>query len=183
MVVELALDHIAAVALLDLGDEVRFLVVELTTELLFDDVENRGIIEFVRRLRQILTAVHALHHRRVLARAGDVLVLRGARAEPAISLKPQAGAEDSGLVLDATLDEEMVPENLGDGAVLLEHFAAFSGLLGETVEEVKRRSIWIHLVRNGRYFPPDRPHRASCHATQRRDATLNHENKSTQSKP
>ena len=64
VVVELALDHVAAVALFDLGDEIRFLVVELAAEFFLDDVEHRRVVEFVGRFRQILAAVHALHHGR-----------------------------------------------------------------------------------------------------------------------
>ena len=124
MVVELALDHIAAVAFFDFCDEVRFLVVEFAAEFFLDDVEDRRVVEFVGRLGQVLTAVHALHHRRVLAGAGDDVVLGGAGSEPAIALEAQAGAEGAGFVLDAALDEEVVAENLGDGAVLLQHFTS-----------------------------------------------------------
>jgi hypothetical protein len=61
-------------------------------------------------------------------------------------LEAEAGAESAGFVLDATLDEEVVSENLSDGAVLLQHFPALSGILWKTVEEIKGRSVWIHLV-------------------------------------
>ena len=71
VVVEFPLDHVAAVTLLDLGDEVRLLVVEFAAELLLDDVQHRRVVEFVGRLRQVLAAVHALHHRGILAGAGD----------------------------------------------------------------------------------------------------------------
>ena len=125
VVVELALDHIAAVAFFDFRDEVRFLVVEFAAEFFLDDVEDRRVVEFVGRLRQVLTAVHALHHRRVLAGAGDDVVLGGAGSEPAVALEAQAGAEGAGFVLDAALDEKVVAENLGDGAVLLQHFTSF----------------------------------------------------------
>ena len=146
VVVEFALDHVAAVALFDLGDEIRFLVVELAAEFLLDDVEHRRVVEFVRRLRQVLAAVHALHHRRILAGPGDQLVLGGAGAEPTVPLQAEAGAEGAGFVFDAALDEKVVSENLGDGAVFLQHLAPFSGFLGKTVEEIEGRSVWIHRV-------------------------------------
>jgi hypothetical protein len=47
------------------------------------------------------------------------------------------------------LDEEVVAENLGDGTVFLQHFAAVSGFLGETVEEIESGSVWIHRIWSG----------------------------------
>ena len=144
VVVQFAFDHVAAVALFDLGNEVGLLVVELAAQLFLDDVEHRGVVEFVRRLRQVFPAVHPLHHRRILARGGDDLVFGGAGAEPAVTLKSETCAESAGLVLDATLDEQVIPENLSHGAVLLKAFAALAGFLGEAVEEIERRSVRIH---------------------------------------
>ncbi len=133
MIVELALDDVAAVALFDFRDVFGLLVIELAAELVLDDVEHRGVIEFVGGFRQILAAVHALHHGRVLTGSGDGLVLGGAGAEPAVALKAKGGAVGAGFVLNAALDEKVVPEDLGHSAILLQHVAAFAGFLGEGV--------------------------------------------------
>jgi hypothetical protein len=90
--------------------------------------------------------VHALHHGGILAGSGDQLVLGGTRSEPAVPLKAETGAEGAGLVLDTALNEKVVAENLGNGSVFLQHFASFSGFLGEAVEEIEGRSVWIHRV-------------------------------------
>ena len=144
VVVELALDHIAAIAFFDFCDEVSFLVVEFAAEFFLNDVEDWRVVEFVGRLGQVLAAVHALHHRRVLAGTGDDLVLGGAGSEPAVALEAEAGAEGAGFIFDAALDEEVVAENLCNSAVLLQQFAAFSRFFGEAVEKVECGAVWIH---------------------------------------
>ncbi len=55
----------------------------------------------------------------------------------------------AGLILHAALDEQMVAENLGDGAVALEGLAAFAGFFGKAVEEIECRSVWIHRDGSG----------------------------------
>ena len=110
------------------------------------DVEHRGVVELIGRLGQVFATMHAFHHGGVLACAGDDFVFGGAGAEPPVALQAEAGAEGAGFVFDATLNEEMVSEDLGDSTVPLEEFSAFSGFLGETVEEIESGSIWIHRV-------------------------------------
>ena len=146
VVVQLAFNHVAAVTFLNLGDEIRLLVVEFAIEFLLDDVEHRRVVELVGRLRQVLAAMHAFHHGRILAGAGDEFVFRGAGAEPAVSLEAQAGAERAGFVLHPPLDEKVVAENLGDGTVFLQHFAAFPRFLGETVQKIESGSVRVHRV-------------------------------------
>jgi hypothetical protein len=63
-------------------------------------------------------------------------------------LEAEAGAENAGFVLDAALDEKVVAEDLCHRSILLEHFPTLSCVLGETVEEIESRSIWIHRVWN-----------------------------------
>ena len=146
MVVELALDHVAAVAFFDFRDVVGFLVVELAAELVLDDVEHGCVVKFVGRFREILAAVHALHHGSVLAGAGNEIVLGGAGAEPAVALKAERSAVGAGFVLDAALDEKVVSEDLGDSSVFLEQIAALAGFFWEGVEEIECGAIGVHRL-------------------------------------
>lgn len=50
----------------------------------------------------------------------------------------------AGFVLDTTLDEEVVSEDLGNGSVFLQHIAALASVFGEGVEEIQGGAVRIH---------------------------------------
>lgn len=144
VVVQFAFDDVPAVAFFDLGDVLSFFVVEFATELVLDDVDDGGVVEFVGRFWEVFTTVHALHHGGVLAGSGDGLVFCGARAEPPITLEAEGCAVGAGFIFYAALDKEVISENLCDSTVFLKHVAPFAGFFREGVEKIESGAIRIH---------------------------------------
>ena len=104
MVVNLLFNGETAVALLQFADVVRFLVVQFAAQFLFQNIQKGNIIQFVRGLRKVLAAVHALQHGGIHGRSGEVLVFRGACSEPPVALKAQIYAVHAVCVFHAALN-------------------------------------------------------------------------------
>ena len=104
MVVNLLFNGETAVALFQFADIVRFLVVQFASQFLFQNIQKRNIIQFVRGFRKVLATVHALQHGGIHGRSGQILVFRGTCSEPPVALKAQIHAVHAVCVFHSALN-------------------------------------------------------------------------------
>ncbi len=133
VVVDFTLDHVTAVTLFHLAYKVSLLIIDLSIKLVFNQVDHRGVIELVWRLRQILSPVHPLEHRRIHRCPSDLLFFFSAVTEPPVALQSQGSAMNSILILNSSLNKQVVSEDLGDSTILLRLFTSFPDLLGKPI--------------------------------------------------
>ena len=136
-------DDIPPIPLFDLAHKVRFLVVNLSLQLILDQVYYRGVIKLVGRLRQVLSPVHTFQHRGIHCRTSNILLFLGAVTKPSVALEAQSCPMNSVLILHAPLDKKVITENLGHRTILLQLLSFFTYLLRETIQKIQGCSVRI----------------------------------------
>ena len=143
MVMNFLLNGKAAVAFLQLGNIVRLPIIEVAPQFLLQQVRERNFIQLIGALGHIGTTVHTLHHGGDKTSTGNTFVLSRAGTEPAVTLQTQTRAENAHSRFNASLNIEMVAENLRHSSILLELFARVAHLFGVSVQEIKRCAVGI----------------------------------------
>jgi hypothetical protein len=143
MIMDFLLNGETAVALLQLADVVRLLVIQFTAQLLFQNIQQGDVIQFIGGFRQILAAVHAFQHGGVHGRTGQILILRGACPEPPVALKAQVHAVYAVGVFHTALNIQMIAKDLCNCPILLELLAAQPDFFRKGVEKVQGSPIRV----------------------------------------
>ena len=93
-----------AVALFQLAYVISLLVVQLAAQLLFQNVQQGNVVQFVGGFRKVLAAVHAFQHGGIHGRARQIFVFRGTCSEPPVPLKAEIYPVDAVRVFHTALN-------------------------------------------------------------------------------
>ena len=143
MVMDFLLNGETAVALLQLADVIRFLVIQFAAQLLFQNIQQGNVVKFVRGLRKILAAVHAFQHGGVHGRSGQILVFRGASPEPPVALEAEVHAVYAVRIFHTALNIQMIAKDLRNRSVFLELLAAQTDFFRKGIEKVQGSPIRV----------------------------------------